>query len=345
MFDALEETFTFENAPVIKFDNKLYASSEAVNKGFNLIIQEEENSTFNIQTLDILVNGYSKSLNDAGYSLTNNFKNQRALIDNFAVVGKDDKYGVIDLKTGNEIISVKYNTVEYVQSIGEFIVSQKSKFGMIKPGEQFPTLDGYDSIELLDPEKKLYIVKENNKFGVYNSNGEKIVPTEYDQIGLDDITPYKGQGITNKYIISGECIPVKRNNLYGLYSLNGDIIQRAHFDGFGCEDPSKILSNTNAMPTLTIPFSDEINTIVFSSKLNNEKVYGIVSTNGVVIMNGFYSAIYYTKKDDEIEYYFHRPSTDESYTLEYLIKTRQQYRDMIEQARKKMRMIIMKMII
>ena len=51
-------------------------------------------------------------------------------------------------------------------------------------------------------------------------------------------------------------------------------------------------------------------------------------------MNSFYSAIYYTKKDDKIEYYFHRPSTDESYTLGYLIRTRQQYRDMIEQAKK-----------
>lgn len=332
--DDLEESFTFENSPVIKFDDKLYASSEAINKGFNLIIQQEKDSTLNIRTLNSLIDSYSKSLSSSGYTLTKNFKNQRALSDSYAVVGKDNKYGVIDLKNGNEIISVKYDTVEYVQSIGEFIVSQKSKFGMIKPGEQSPTLDGYESIELLDPEKKLYIVKQNKKFGVYNSNGERIVPTEYDQIGLDDITAYQGQGITNRYIISNECIPVKRNNLYGLYSLNGDIIQRAHFNGFGCEDPSKILNNTNAMPTLTIPFSDEINTIVFSSKLNNETVYGIVSTNGVVIMNSFYSAIYYTKKDDKIEYYFHRPSTDESYTLGYLIRTRQQYRDMIEQAKK-----------
>ena len=161
-----EELFVFEK-PVIKFvDNKLYATLDAVTNGFNMNVVAD-GSQLRVYTLSNLVDTYNQFLNSKGYTLTKNFRNQRALYNGLAVAGKDGKYGVIQLDPNggySEVISVKYDTVEYVQSIGEFIISSNFMYGMIAPGSEQPTISlKYDSIELLDAEKKLYIVGIDKK--------------------------------------------------------------------------------------------------------------------------------------------------------------------------------------
>lgn len=327
------ESFTLEK-PVILFEESLYASTEAINKGLNMMIIQNGN-TMQFYTIEALTSAYSSSLSQKGYTLTSNFKNQRALCNNYAVVGKDEEYGVVDLSTNKEVISLKYDTVEYVQSIGEFIVSSNSNFGMIKPGEASPTIKlEYDSIKLLDASRKLYIVEKNNKFGVVSAKGEDIIPTEYDQIGLSSVSAYKSQGITNKYIIAGECIPVMRNKAYGLYSVDGQLLASTRFTEIGCETPDKIIDNTSAMPTLTIPLSDNVTGIVFAMT-NSARItsYGIITTKGTIVLNAYYTAIYYMQRNGNTAYYFNKPANDELLTLKQLLATRATVRDLIEQTR------------
>lgn len=327
------ESFTLEK-PVILFEESLFASTEAINKGLNMMIIQNGN-TMQFYTIEALTSAYSSSLSQKGYTLTSNFKNQRALCNNYAVVGKDEEYGVVDLSINKEVISLKYDTVEYVQSIGEFIVSSNSNFGMIKPGEASPTIKlEYDSIKLLDASRKLYIVEKNNKFGVVSAKGEDIIPTEYDQIGLSSVSAYKSQGITNKYIIAGECIPVMRNKTYGLYSVDGQLLASTRFTEIGCETPDKIIDNTSAMPTLTIPLSDNVTGIVFAMT-NSARItsYGIITTKGTIVLNAYYTAIYYMQRNGNTTYYFNKPANDELLTLKQLLATRATVRDLIEQTR------------
>ena len=327
-----EESFKLEK-PVIQLDGKLYAAYDAISKGLNMTITQD-GATLQFQTLENLVNEYSGTLSSSSYSLTQNFRNKRALSDGYAVVGKGEEYGVIELATGNEVISLKYDSVEYVQGIGEFIVSSKSKFGMIKPGNSTPTIKlSYENIALLDAEKELYMVQFNEKYGVVNAKGEEIIPTEYDQIGLKDVRAYRSQGITNKYIIADECIPVMRNNNYGLYNIKGQILASAHYLGLGCESPSKIIENTNAMPTLTVPLSDTITGVVFSTRTGSSTTYGLITTNGTVVLNGYYSAIYYRQQNGKTEYCFDKPSNNEFLTLKELLETRPTVREMINQTK------------
>lgn len=328
-----EESFTLTN-PIIRFNEKLYASEEAINKGFNLRIIPNGN-ILQLYTLEALTEAYSSDLSQKGYTLTTNFRNKRALSAGYAVVGKDKEYGVIDLSTNKEVLSLKYDTVEYVQSIGEFIVSSKSKFGMIKPGSETPTIKlDYESIKLLNAEKKLYIVGKNEKYGVVNASGEEIIPTEYDQIGLSSVSAYKSQGIKNKYIIADECIPVMRNKNYGLYGTNGQLLTSTRFSSIGCENPSEIIENTSAMPTLTIPLSDKVTGIVFSMKNGAENtVYGIITTKGTVVLNAYYTAIYYMQRNGNITYYFNKPANNELLTLQELLKTRATVKELIEQTK------------
>lgn len=329
-----EELFVLDK-PVIKFvDNKLYATLDAVTKGFNMNIVAN-GSQYTIYTLANLVDSYNQFLNSKGYVLTKNFRNQRALYNGLAVAGKDGKYGVIELDSNGgytEVISVKYDTVEYVQSIGEFIISSNSMYGMIAPGSEQPTISlKYDSIELLDAEKKLYIVGVDNKYGVVNSKGETIVPTEYDQIGFKDISAYRGQGITNRHLIADDRIPVKKNNLYGLFNTDGFNIARTNYTSIGCENPSDLIDNTSAMPTLIVPLSDGVDCIVYSRKNNmGSNSYGMMTTDGKIVLEAYYTAIYYMSINGKTTYYFNKVDNNELWTLEELIARNEKLQELID---------------
>ncbi len=333
-----KESFVIDN-PVIRFDNKLYVNYQGINKGFNMIIQKN-GSEYEIFTLDHLVKTYRALIQQKGYNLTNNFKNQRALASGYAVVGKDDKYGSLAIFDDyNTVLSVKYDAVEFVQSIDEFLILTNSKFGMAAPGKEQLTIDtNYQNIELLSAEKKLYIVQNKDKYGVVNTNGKIIIPTEYDQIGLSDISVFSGQDIKDKYIIADSCIPVKKNGVYGLYDLEGNLIANSRFIELGCANPSKIISDagstltTEAMPTLVMPLSDEVTGIIFAMKnAAGSTTYGVITTKGTVVQNAYYTAIYYIQRNGKITYYFNKPSNREIKTLEELIRTSDNFKNAITQ--------------
>lgn len=318
-----EELFSLDK-PVIKFvDGKLYASYDAITQGFNMSIIINE-SQITIYTLEDLVSSFTEYLSSKGYTLTKNFRNQRALYKGLAVAGQNDKYGVIELsgEDYNEVISVKYDTVEYVQSIGEFIVSSNSMYGMIAPGNEKPTISlKYENIQLLDAKKELYIVEFDKKFGVVNSNGDVVVPVEYDQIGLNDVSIYKAQGISNKYLISDKFIPVVKNNVYGLFDTDGYITVKTnrHFLAFGCENPAKLIDNTSAMPTLIVPLAEGLDCTVYLK----DSGYGIIAPDGSAVTEAYYTAIYYMKVNGKITYYFNKVNNNQIVTLDELIRTEQ----------------------
>ena len=135
-----EESFVIDN-PVIRFDNKLYVNYQGINKGFNMIIQKN-GSQYEIFTLESLVESFKNPIQQRGYTLTSNFKNQRALASGYAVVGKDNNYGALAIfEDYSTVLSVKYDGVQFVQSIDEFIILTNSKVGMAAPGKEKLTIE------------------------------------------------------------------------------------------------------------------------------------------------------------------------------------------------------------
>lgn len=328
-----EELFSLEK-PVIKFaDGKLYASYDAITQGFNMSILMNGNQVI-LYSLADLIDSYGQFLNKNGYTLTQNFRNQRALYKGLAVAEKNHKYGVIELKDDGgyeEVISVKYDTVEYVQSIGEFIISSNSMYGMISPGSEKPTISlKYDTIQLLDAEKKLYIVGIDRKFGVVNSKGDTIVPTEYDDIGLPDVSAYRSQGITNRHLITDSCIPVVKNNEYGLFNPEGFNILKTRYYSIGCVNPAELIENTSAMPTLVVPLSEEVNCLVYSRKNNVGVGYGLITTDGKIVLEAYYTAIYYITTNGKTTYYFNKVNNNQLETLDELIDKNENLKKLIE---------------
>ena len=88
------------------------------------------------------------------------------------------------------------------------------------------------------------------------------------------------------------------------------------------------------MPTLTIPLSDNVTGIVFAMT-NSARItsYGIITTKGTIVLNAYYTAIYYMQRNGNTTYYFNKPANDELLTLKQLLATRATVRDLIEQTR------------
>ena len=81
------------------------------------------------------------------------------------------------------------------------------------------------------------------------------------------------------------------------------------------------LKSTN----VTIPLSENEEGIIFSRKLPNSEseTYGIITTEGEVLQNAYYSAIYYTQKNGKITYWFNKLENNKVISLkEFLSKNK-----------------------
>ena len=343
------EIFFIDNTPVIKFaDGQLYASKEAIEKGLNMVIYRN-GVNITVYPLETLITSYSKLLSDNGFKLTDNYRNQRALYERLAVCDQDGAYCVAKIMPDNSInkvISSQYESIEYVQSIGNFIVSNKNRqtgellFGMNSPDEGKVIIEAkYDSLKLLDAKNNLYLTSKDNRYGVIKSDNNtsvELVKTEYQQIGLDSVIEYANQDITNKYILLDSLIVTKKDNKFGLYTKDGYNLIRPSFLQIGCSNPTELLKkegvNLTALPTIIVPLTDEINALVVQNK-NNGK-FGLMDVNsGTMLTQSYYTAIYSIMENGKKTYYLHRvmsDGNDQMDTVESLIRSSKSLRQYIE---------------
>ncbi len=238
--------------PVIARNGVLYATSEAIEKAFNVSFQYDRDSNrVYIYTLPYLVQTYSPRVLDYGYTaLSDVFANEKAILNDMLVVtsGKnDDVYAVIDVN-GNTILESKYDNITYLPETGDFKVEADSKVGVMGSKGETRIQIMYDSIDLMDGDAGLYLASNNGKYGVIDIRGNVKIYIENDQVGVD-ITPFAQNNIKNKYILAGNLIPVRKDKLWGLYDLNGKQLVDFTYDSFGYI----ARSNRDALNLLVIP--------------------------------------------------------------------------------------------
>ena len=224
--DSTEDYERIETTkPVVKINDKLYIDVEGFMQGFNAVLSyDKENNMIAIQTLPYLVNAYSSNVSNYGYdSISEDFNNQKALIYGMLVAYKEStqKYGVIDVRTGKEIISPRYNNIEFIEHSREFaITTSNNKVGIAYSTGGTKINVAYDEIKVLDSTRGYYLVKSNSKYGVINSNEELIIHIEYDQIGLEDSSLFPDEEIDSQYILYDKMIPVCQNNKWGFFDVS-----------------------------------------------------------------------------------------------------------------------------
>lgn len=306
------QTFEISEEVVIK-GNRLYINEDGLKKAFNLLIEYDASSnSVNIATLPYLVNYYENNITGASIESSTfedyvKFNNGKALLKNLIIIQDENTklYGVSQITNNMQttpIITARYTKIEYMEGVGDFIVtSEDKKVGIIASDGITKVRPEFDKIQEIDKDIGLYLVNSGENQGVINRNGKVIVPQDYDSIGLD--TGYEDKNITNKYILYGNCIPVKLNNKWGIINIEGERIIPVEYDGIGCKETSATgVRNTNGI--ILVP---EIKGIVLEKDFETEgtivKKYGIINYKGEPITDFILDSAYMTTVENVTNYY------------------------------------------
>lgn len=221
---------------IISFEDNLYIAINDISVGLNLIVSNstENNKTF-IETPENWFSRTANTFKENGITVSSTNENTKALCYGYAVINKDNKYGVINLK-GEELIGNKYSEITFVEYTKQFIVSNTDKqYGIITSDGSAKVNLQYDSIEILNYNPLLYKVKKSQNLGILKSDGTIIKDITFDSIGYPE---NKEKGIEYTLIIPNinenipELIVVCSNGKYGLLNIeSGEMFVNCTLNG------------------------------------------------------------------------------------------------------------------
>lgn len=261
--------------PMKLIDGQIYMPFDVLTDVFNVRVDTSEQNRIRITTLPTLFKNAVAIAAKAQYTTVSGiYENIRAIPYGLIVVGKNNEYGVIDEKTKQEILSVKYENIEFIQNVQEFFIGAADTVGLIdKEGNTIIKPKEYDEISILDEVEQLYLVKNDGKYGVLNRKGEVIIHVDYDRIGLRKIEDFKIENMRNPYLLHDKCIVVELGSAYGLYSIDGEELLKTVYEELGYRTTSTDISGEESV--LILPPSTGIKGIV----LKFNELYGIYDIN------------------------------------------------------------------
>ncbi len=271
----------------------LCAEAETAEKIFNISFEyDKAKNTIYIETTPYLIEVYSNKVLDYGYAkISDNFTNQKAILNGILVVeNENSKVGVLDLD-GNVVLEDKYDEITYLSDTGDFLVKANNKVGIISKNKENKVQIIYDDIKLMDSDAGLYLVKKDNKYGVIDFQGNIKVYIENENIGIDS-TRFAENNIKNNYLLVDNLIPIKKDGYWGLFNKNGTQLVEFKYDSLGY-----IASNNkNALNLLVIP---DYNVIVACK----DNKYTLINSSGQELFPTVADDIYMTIEGDQTHYY------------------------------------------
>ena len=305
----IDDTILFKNG-------KLYISENGIGRAFNVLFKYNHSSNnIQIYTLEYfysLMSGQIKDLFKVNSNTNNESKvvidNKKALLYNY-VINYDEATGLYGMALLSDptklIISKKYKQIDYVEGSDDFIVTTvDGKVGILGKDSLAKVDPKYDSIENIDLNAGLYLVKLYEKYGVVTQMGKIVVSVDYDQISLDSNIDDKN--LTSRYLLYDNCIPVKLLGKWGFYDKNGNKIVDTEYDSIGCYRVQN--ADGNAQPLVIIP---DLNGIVLGKKFesanksSSQILYGIVDKTGQMIINLGAESIYKVVFNNNTSYYYY----------------------------------------
>ena len=157
---------------VVSKDGELCVKASELEQIFNTRLSyDSDKNRIIIETLPYLIQQKSSEVLNYGYeAIDEKFANQKTIFSNMLIVTKNDKkiVGIIDSNTGEVLVEAKYSSIEYLPNIGDCIVEDNKKFGVVSPKEVKKTKIqvNYDSIDLIDKDAGLYVVGKDGKYGI-----------------------------------------------------------------------------------------------------------------------------------------------------------------------------------
>ena len=246
--NSVYEEYTLDE-DVFERDGKLYTSEDGLIKAFHVTLNyTPEKNLLEIYTTDYLTNTYVQNLNLG--KTPKLFRDRQAILEGMVIVETENprKYGVMNVVSKEYALEPKYDSISYIPYSTDFLVQSEGKYGIMTKEGRTKINIAYDSITLMDNQIGLYLVKEDNLYGVINDEGKSILKASSQQIGVNNTT-YAQNSLDNQYILADSLIPVKYNNMWGFFDTTGKQITNFEFTGVGCSDTSL---SANTYPTVEI---------------------------------------------------------------------------------------------
>lgn len=306
--------------PVKKNNDKLYCLASDLRIGCNIAISYNQSTNqIDINTLEDLYTKYNDNAKQNKYTnvkeLDDNFNNKKAILYGMMVVSdtsKEDsnsrgnaKYGVISLDGTKTYLDIKYNEIDFVEILQQFIVKGENKFGVVdNKGTQKIKLE-YDGIKLFSGINKLYYAEKNNKKGILDEDGEALgenLYVEFDELGIN-ASLFPNDNIENSMLLYNSCIPAKRGEKWGLFNIEGELVSKFEWDEFGFRANKDDRNNSsNSKNILLVPNMEGI--VV----CKNGK-YGIIDTEGNLLAVPEFDRIYSETVGGKEKYYLQYGNT------------------------------------
>lgn len=276
----------------------LYASSECIEKGYNLEFRYDENKKIiRIYTLDYLVGANQKLL--AGKNFSNfgsleidekNFNNCKSILKGLLIVqNSSKKWGALTTDFKEFILEPQYDNIDFMEESSNLLVESNKQIGVFSnTGKNMIELK-YQDITSMGQNSNLYLVKVNNQYGVVDKSGNIIIYPQYEKIGIN-VKDFTYNDIKNGYILLNKLIPVQQNSKWAFYTLEGKQVSNGFkYDLIGC---SKVKSGNNVSGLLQIP---ERNVVVVG---DNTGKYSFMNVNGDDSMLPFLFESIYIKSSE-----------------------------------------------
>lgn len=275
--DSTDYDYYYIDKPVIAKEGELYTTIDGIEKAFNVSFDyNKDKKRITIYTMPYLISAYEKTILDWGYTeMAKDFEDEKTILNDMLIVKNEKgKYGVVSVVNGEPILEAKYTNIKYISTTGDFLVEDNKKQGIVSNTGRTKISLLYDSIELLDTDSNLYVVKRDNKYGVVDIKGNTKITLDYDEIGVD-VSKFQKNDIKNKYLLAGNLIPVKKGNLWGLFDKSGNKVVDFQFDSLGYIASS----NKEAENLLVIPDYE----VIVACK---NKKYVLINSSGELLWGG-----------------------------------------------------------
>ncbi|MDO4975278.1 MAG: WG repeat-containing protein [Alphaproteobacteria bacterium] len=290
---------------VFENNGKLYASSQGIEKGYNVYFSyDEKRKIITIYTMDYLIQSHqafleNKTIGNYGQMQIdgNNYTNLKSIFDGLLIVqSANNKYGIIKTDDYSSfILEPQYDKIDFVADSSTFLVESNGKVGLFsKDGKRKIDLV-YDEITSMGQDSNLYLVQVNKMYGVVDENGNIIIYPEYEEIGID-VSSYYYNGVKNGYILLNELIPVSQYDKWAFFNTKGKMITDGFiYENIGC---SSIRSGNNLYPLLEI---SDYNVIVVGDEYGKYSFMDL--TGDDTFLQFLFDEIYIKMSAGEISYW------------------------------------------
>lgn len=184
--------------------------------------------------------------------------------------------------------------IETILEYKYFVVKENNQYGVIDTQGNKIIETKYEDVKIPNPEKTIFICYENNTTKVLNEKGEEIF-TEY-----ENVEPLRLKNVSSDLMYEKSVLKYSENEKYGIIDFNGKKITKAIYE--------------------------EIDTLQFKEGellVKEEGKYGIINIKGAILVKTDYDKIETDKFYEEVKGYKNAgyivsQTTDEGYRYGYV---------------------------